>query len=286
MLVNAKQILETAKCGGYALPAPDYIDLDSARTFVRVAEELGQPLILSYPQVLDKMLPLKEAAAVGRVLGECAAVPVALHLDHGTDRAFIEQAIDLGFTSVMIDASGDSFEENVRKTREIVALAHAKDVTVEAEIGHVGQGDNFAGFEETDTVYTTVAEAKAFAEQTGVDMLAVSIGTVHGIYKNLEKPSLHFERLHELADAVPIPLVLHGGSGTGDESLRRCALEGITKINIFTDLLTGAMDRICADRPENYLAIKQSADRGMADALRHYYRVFSKMGDRNEQEGD
>lgn len=276
MLTNSKEMLEHARENKIALPAPDYIDLDSARTFVQVAEELRQPLLLSYPQVLDASFSLEEAAAVGRVLGERAAVPVALHLDHGMDIPFIERAICLGFTSVMIDASSESFEENVRRTREVVKLAHSAGVTVEAEIGHVGQGENYIALQDSESVYTTVAEAVAFAEQTEVDSLAVSIGTVHGIYKNLEKPSLNFERLHELAKNVKVPLVLHGGSGTGDENLSRCAAEGISKINIFTDFLTGAMERIQADAPPDYMSLKHAANQGMADVLRHYYQIFSK----------
>lgn len=276
MLVNTKEMLEQVKAEGYALPAPDFVDLDSARVFVQVAEAVQQPMILSYAQVLEKILPLHEAAAIGKVLGEAASVPVALHLDHGLDPDFIGRAIALGFTSVMIDASAESFEENVRRTREIVQMAHAKGVTVEAEIGHVGQGENFASLESSETIYTTTEEAAAFVEQTGVDSLAVSIGTVHGIYKGLQTPCLNFDRLHELAQRVPVPLVLHGGSGTGDENLRRCATEGISKINIFTDFLTGAMDQINKDGAKDYLAVKRSANQGMAEVLRHYYAVFAK----------
>lgn len=276
MLVNTREMLEDARENGYALPAPDYVDLDSARVFMKIAEELGKPLLLSYPQVLDKSLPLEEAAAIGLQIAKEAAVPVALHLDHGLDFDFVRRAIDCGFTSVMIDASAETFEENVRRTREVTELAHRFDVTVEAEIGHVGQGSNYIDLEDSDTVYTTTAEAAAFAEETHVDSLAVSIGTVHGIYKNLQKPVLNFQRLHELAEAVKIPLVMHGGSGTGDENLHRCATEGIAKINIFTDLLTGAMNQIKKDNPPDYLTLKKSADQGMAEVLRHYYRVFEK----------
>lgn len=278
MLVNTKKMLQEAKAQGYALPAPDFVDLDSARVFVQVAEAVGQPLILSYAQVLENVLPLAEAAAVGRLLGETAKVPVALHLDHGMDSDFIGRAIELGFTSVMIDASAQPFDENVRRTCEIVQMAHAKGVTVEAEIGHVGQGENFAALESSDTVYTTTEEAAAFVELTGVDSLAVSIGTIHGIYKNLQAPRLNFERLHALASQVSVPLVLHGGSGTGDDNLRRCATEGISKINIFTDFLTGAMEQIQQDAPKDYLAVKRAANQGMADVLTHYYKVFAKEG--------
>lgn len=274
MLVNGKQVLDAAKAGRYGVPAPDYLDLDSARVFVRTAEEMGKPVILSYPQLLDTAFPLEEAAAVGKLLAERVKTPVVLHLDHGEDFEFLRRSIDLGFTSVMMDASMDTFEENVRKTKEVVAYAHSKGATVEAEIGHVGHGENLTEIQENESVYTTVEEAKRFAELTGVDSLAVSIGTVHGVYKDLATPRLNFQRLAEIAAAVPAPLVLHGGSGTGDDNLARCCREGICKVNIFTDFLTGAMDRIHANSPKSWPAMKECADAAMAEVLRHYYSVF------------
>lgn len=277
MLVNSKEILENAKKGHYGLPAPDYLDLDSARVFVGVAEKLQKPLILSYPQVIHTSLPLDEAAAVGRVLAEKASVPVVLHLDHGEDFDFIKRAIDLGFTSVMVDASMDDFDENVRKTCQVVEYARKHNVTVEAEIGHVGHGDNLAAIESNDSIYTTVEDAKRFAALTGIDSLAISIGTVHGFYKNMGTPQLNFERLSELDAAIPLPLVLHGGSGSGDDNLRRCVTGGIAKVNIFTDLLTGAMARINKDQPANYPALKATADAGMFEVLEHYYRLFTEV---------
>uniref|UniRef100_UPI00359C6D29 class II fructose-bisphosphate aldolase n=1 Tax=Faecalicatena contorta TaxID=39482 RepID=UPI00359C6D29 len=275
MLVNTKEMLENARQGGYALPAPDFIDLDSARVFVQTAERLNKPLILSYAQALKHMLSLEEAAVIGCLLGKQASIPVALHLDHGLDIEFIGRAVELGFTSVMIDASDKSFAENVRCTREVVELAHARNVTVEAEIGHVGQGDNYASFESSESVYTMPEEAVEFVAQTGVDSLAVSIGTVHGIYKNLESPVLSFECLHKLAKNIHVPLVLHGGSGTGDDNLRRCAAEGISKINVLTDFLTGAMEQIKKDSAADYLAVKRAANFGMAEVFEHYYSVFA-----------
>lgn len=274
MLVNGKQVLADAKAGKYGVPAPDYLDLDSARVFVRTAEELGKPVILSYPQLEDATFPLEEAAAVGKLMAERVKVPVVLHLDHGEDVEFLKRSIDLGFTSVMIDASTDPFEENVRKTKEVIAYAHPRGVTVEAEIGHVGHGENLTAIEENESIYTTVEEAKRFVELTGVDSLAVSIGTVHGVYKNLATPQLNFQRLAEIAAAVSVPLVLHGGSGSGDDNLARCCREGISKVNIFTDFLTGAMKRIQAESPKSWPAMKGTADAAMAEVLRHYYKVF------------
>lgn len=275
MLVTTKEILPAARQGRYGIPAPDFIDVDSARVFVRVAEEQNKPLILSYAQALEGILPLEEAAAIGKVLAENTKVPVALHLDHGEDFDFIRRSIELGFSSVMLDASMESYEENVYKTTEVVQYAHARGVTVEAEIGHVGHGESVADIEETETIYTEVDEAVRFVKETGVDSLAVSIGTVHGIYKNLKAPQLNFDRLCELAAAVPVPLVLHGASGSGEANLRRCVADGISKINIFTDFLTAAMDEIHTAGPQTYLALKQSANAGMKRVLESYYDMFA-----------
>lgn len=275
MLVNSKEILLQAKAGGYGVPAPDFIDLDSARTYVRVAERVGKPIILSFAQVLKDVISLEEAALIGRFLAESAEVPIVLHLDHGIDEAYIKRAIELGFTSVMIDASMESFEENVRRTRIITDFAHDRGVTVEAEIGHVGQGGSYSNYSDSDSIYTTVEEAEAFVQQTNVDSLAVSIGTAHGVYKGNGTPELNFERLRELARVIPVPLVLHGGSGSGDDNLHRCTVEGIAKINIFTDFLTGAMNEIAKEKPADYLALKRTVDKGMADVLEHYFSIFS-----------
>lgn len=277
MLTNSKDILLAAKKDGYALPAPDYLDIDSARVFVKVAQMLNQPLILSYPQLLDdKVITLEEAALIGKHEAETVEVPVVLHLDHGMDLDFISRAIDLGFTSVMIDASMDSFDENVRKTKEVVAMARPLNITVEAEIGHVGQGENYSDYSNSDSVYTTVEEAVEFVNRTGVDSLAVSIGTAHGVYKGSGKPVLNFERLHELAANVPVPLVLHGGSGSGDDNLHRCATEGISKINIYTDFLMGALNAVKTSNPKDYYELKIAEDKGMAEVLEHYFRLFAK----------
>lgn len=276
MLVNSKEILETAKAQGYGVPAPDFFDLDSARCYAAVAEELGRPIILSFAQVHREMglLSLEEAAWIGKHTAQSVGVPIVLHLDHGMDEAFLRQAIDLGFTSVMLDASMESFEENVRRTRAVVDYAHARNVTVEAEIGHVGTGANYESYDSSDSVYTTVEEATAFVEQTGVDSLAVSIGTAHGAYKNARQPVLNFQRLHQLAAAVPVPLVLHGSSGSGEENLRRCAREGIAKVNVLTDFFTGAMEEIHRQEPGTYLELKAAANAGMKNALRRCFAMF------------
>ncbi|MGN1053727.1 MAG: ketose-bisphosphate aldolase [Erysipelotrichaceae bacterium] len=273
MLVNSKEVLLEAKKGGYAVPAPDFIDLDSARAYCKTAEKLKKPVILSFAQAHSEVISLHEAALIGKFMAEEVSVPVVLHLDHGTDIAFIKEAIDLGFTSVMIDASMMDFNTNVKMTKEVVEYAHARNVTVEAEIGHVGSGENYENHDNSDSIYTTKEEAKRFVELTDVDSLAVSIGTAHGIYKG-GKPALSFDTLHEIRDEVSVPLVLHGGSGTGDDNLKRCAKEGISKINVFTDFLVSAMNQIDIDKPKDYLALKVSSNKGMMNTLEHYYGVF------------
>ena len=277
MLINSVDLLADAKAKGYAVVAANYFDMLSARTLTAAAEEINSPLILAFAQVHHDtgVLSLEEAALIGKFYAERSSAPVVLHLDHGTDEAFIERAMALGFSSVMLDASMDPYEENVRRTKAVVTMAHALGLSVEAEIGHVGTGENYNSTADSDSVYTTVSDARSFAGQTGVDSLAVSIGTAHGVYKNNARPEIQFDLLHEIAAAVSIPLVLHGGSGTGDENLSRCAHEGISKINVFTDFMRGAMKQVKAESPAEYFALRSAAAAGMRQTLLHYIRLFS-----------
>ena len=272
MLVSSKQILLNAREGNYAVVAPDFFDNNSARDYVAVAEEMGKPIILSFAQAHMEMLSVEEAATIGKFYGERAKTEVVLHLDHGQDFETIKKAIDNGFTSVMIDASFKPFEENVALTKQVVEYAHAHGVTVEAEIGHVGTGETY-GSENNDSVYTEVDMAVKFVELTNVDSLAVSIGTAHGKYKGT--PVINFERLHQLREAVKVPLVLHGGSGSGEDNLCRCSTEGISKINIFTDFISAASDAVAANENiKNWFDLLHTADEGIKKTLRYYYNLF------------
>ncbi|GGC80241.1 class II fructose-bisphosphate aldolase [Enterococcus wangshanyuanii] len=272
MLVTSKELFKQAQENHYAIPAANFFDLDSARAYTSVANQMNKPLILAFAQAHLEMMSLEEAALIGKYLAEKVAVPVVLHLDHGQDEKIIKQAIELGFSSVMIDASQDSFEENVRRTKAIVEYAHAREVVVEAEIGFVGSGVNYENHDQSDSIYTEVADAVAFVNQTQVDSLAVSIGTAHGFYKGT--PKISFERLAELKAAIPTPLVLHGGSSSGDANLKRCATEGIAKINIFTDFITAAMKEIEGVKPTDYFELKKLANQAIEQTLIHYYEVF------------
>lgn len=272
MLVTSKELFNLAEEGKFAIPATNFIDLDSARTYVDTAEELKLPLILAFAQQHEEFISLEEAALIGKYLAEKSSMPVVLHLDHGQDFDFIKRAISLGFSSVMIDASKDTLEENIRKTKEVVEYAHQHGVVVEAEIGHVGSNQSYEDKNETDSIYTEVADAKYFAEQTGVDSLAVSIGTAHGLYKGT--PKLNFERLFDIYQAVDIPLVLHGGSSSGDANLTKCVDNGIRKINIFTDFLNAAYLEIKKDKASDYVEMKAEANTAMKATLQRYFEVF------------
>lgn len=276
MLVDGRSVLTAAKAGRYGIVAPDFLTLNAARVFVQTADALKTPILLSFAQGHAGLISLEEAALVGKYWAEKAAVPIVLHLDHGQDFDFLQRAIALGFTSVMLDASMKDMDENIRLTKAVVAYAHTKGVSVEAEIGHVGGASEGIEGATSESVYTTVAEAVTFAEATGVDSLAVSIGTAHGVYAHNRAPELSFERLRELSAAVPVPLVLHGGSGTGDENLRRAVREGITKLNVYTDFLVGAMEEIKAVRTDSLIDLQKASDEGMRRVLTHYINLISK----------
>lgn len=272
MLVTTKEMFEIAQKEKFAIPAPDFYDSQSAQAYIQVAEELNMPLILSFAEVHLDFLTLKEAAAIGKVVAEEASIPVALHLDHGMTLDVIKEAIDLGFSSVMIDASSETFEVNVERTKEIIEYAHPRGVVVEAEIGHVGSGENYENHEETDSLYTTPSEAAEFVKLTGVDSLAVSIGTAHGVYKG--EPEIKYEVLEEISKTITTPLVLHGGSSSGDANLKKCAKNGISKINIFTDIVNAAYQEVENNPTKNIFEIREVAMNGMKKCLKHYYEVF------------
>ncbi len=272
MLVNSKVLFEKAQKGHYAVPSANVLDMESIKNHIQLAEKLGLPLIVGIAEShLGSNINLEDAALVGRKYAAEASVPVVLHLDHGESFETCKKAIDLGFTSVMIDASMKSFEENVETTRKVVEYAHARGVTVEAEIGHVA-----SNFDEndTETLYTTAAEASEFAAQSGCDSLAISIGTAHGVYKAKAIPEISFESLASIRQATNVPLVLHGGSGSGDDNLSRCAKEGICKVNIYTDLYLAAMKSLDEEDTSNYFKVRDALQKGMNECLEHYYKVF------------
>lgn len=230
MLVTLNDVLKDAKAKKYGVGLFNTVNLEMAKGVLAAAEELHAPVVIGSAEVLLNCSTLKELAGMLRPMAERATVPVVLHLDHGLTEDCVNEALDLGFTSIMYDCSTKPYEENIRALKAMTDKAHKMGVSVEGELGHVGANANAADH----SVYTEPEEAKEFSEATGVDALAVAIGTAHGIYK--EKPKLDIERLKSIASIVDVPLVLHGGSGLTDEDFRNVIDGGIAKVNIFTDI--------------------------------------------------
>ncbi|MCC8060318.1 MAG: class II fructose-bisphosphate aldolase [Clostridiales bacterium] len=242
MLVTMKEILKDAKERKYAVGAFNVPNLESVQAVIAAAEELQVPVILQHAEVHENMISLAEIGPIMLDYAKKASVPVCVHLDHGASFDLCIQAIRLGFTSVMYDGSAKSYEENESETKEIVKIAHAVGVSVEAELGHIftsavggGEGRGAVGAEDFDSLedcYTSPSDAKRFVEATDVDALAISFGTTHGVY--LTEPKLDLNRITEIKEAIDIPFVMHGGSGVSDEDFKTAIRNGITKINYYT----------------------------------------------------
>ncbi len=263
MIVTGAELLIQAKKGGYAVPAFNVDNLESVLGVLNAVEKTCKPTII---QTIPKTLKyggIPAYSSLVRALYKGGA-DIAIHLDHGGDVKICEDCINAGYSSVMIDGSMLSFEENIALTKSVVALAHAKGISVEAELGTIG------GKEETEgqIKYTEVEEAKEFVERTRVDSLAIGVGTAHGVYKG--EPHIAIDRIKEIADVVDVPLVLHGASGLSDEVIRACIDAGISKINFathlrqaFTDgLKKGLASKEATYDPKTYLpyAIKAVED--------------------------
>ena len=234
MILSTKQILLDAQAGHYAVPAFNIHNLETLQVVADTAKEMHSPLIIAVtPSTIDYARD-EYVVAMAQIASQNTTTPLAIHLDHFEDVARIKKAIDVGFRSAMIDASKLPFEENIAKTKEVVSYAHHHDATVEAELGKlVGVEDDLV-VDEVDSAYTNPDDAVKFVEATGVDSLAVAIGTAHGLYKG--RPKLDFDRLSEIRQKVSIPLVLHGASDVPDELVQKAISLGICKVNVATDL--------------------------------------------------
>jgi fructose-bisphosphate aldolase class II len=273
MLVTMKEILNRASVENYAVAAPNIQSELNARAYIEAAEELNAPIIIdighhAHPDIFF----------LGRIVRQLAiqsCVPVAINLDHGPEKWKIMAGIQAGFTSVMVDRSALSFEENVTQVKEIVDIAHGLNITVEAELGHVGSAQNYS--EDRDAALTSVEEAVKYIELTNVDCLAVAIGTAHGAYPKGFKPYLDFDRLAEIKKATNnFPLVLHGSSGTAIEDLCKACAMGINKVNIAYDLCKAATDAVMAADLEGQKAyhIWNTVREGAKNKLKEMINVY------------
>lgn len=272
MLVNLCDVLKKAKEGKYGVGLFNTTDTDMLEAVIAAAEELNAPVIVGTAEILLPHGELKLIAPSIIAAAKRARVPVVVHYDHGLTFDRCMEALKLGFSSIMFDGSLADGEGNTAATREIVKIAHSFGASVEGEIGHVGNAD--AGDESDTDMYTTPEEAEAFVKATGVDALAVAIGTAHGVYKT--KPKLNIERLKEISERIDTPLVLHGGSGLSDDDFKNTVKGGICKVNIFTDLcLAGSKameDGLKAGL--GYLEIRKLKVKYIKEAVKAKIRLF------------
>lgn len=243
MLVNLKEVMECGIKGGYAVGAFNITNLETLIAVTDAARETGKGVILQYAEVHQPYITLDAIGPIMVEFAKKASVPICVHLDHGSCIESCMQAMRLGFTSVMIDASSSDYEKNVATTREVVRWAHSVKVTVEAELGHIFSSDGKtsqseeSGMRKSDFInledaYTDPEVAKEFVKTTGVDALAIAFGTTHGIYT--KKPVLDLDRIRAIRECVDIPLVMHGGSGLSKEEFQTAIRNGIRKINYYT----------------------------------------------------
>ena len=234
MLASLKEVMEMADKGGYAVGAFNTPNLENLLAVIHNAEEMNVPVIISHAQLHEEIAPLADIGPVMVYAAKKAKVKVCVHLDHGEDLEYLEKALELGFTSVMYDGSLLSYEENVANTQKAVALAKKFGADVEAEIGVMGGRE--AGASDTakkaEDMYTDPDVAEKFVKETGIDALAASFGTAHGIYK--AKPKLDFDRIEKIRAKIGIPLVMHGGSGVSPEDYRMAISKGVRKINYYS----------------------------------------------------
>ena len=234
-LIGLTSLLENAQKGHYAVGSFSCINAETVQTIAETASGLRSPVIMmAAPIEMELIGPRLLVKIAEEVASQFFDVPVCLHVDHADDPEVLRECIEAGFPSIMIDASKHNYEENVRLTKLVVEMAHLKGITVEGELGAVGRVDDATFEGGGKTSLTDVDQAADFVKRTGIDALAVAIGNAHGIYR--QQPELDLELLQAIRDAVDVPIVLHGGSGTPDEQLRRAIEIGITKVNVGSEL--------------------------------------------------
>jgi len=284
-LINLKDLLAHAKQNKYAVGAFNVTNFDFIDSILDAAVSENSQIILQVAEVHFRYLDIEEAAPAIMGAARKVNIPVCINLDHGKSLKTVVRAIRAGFTSVMFDGSEYPFEENMEQTREIVKIAHSVGVSVEGEMGNVGGeavGVNAAIASSPDEkFFTDIGEAERFAEETGLDALAVAIGNVHGVYKG--DPMLDFDRLQKIGNAVGIPLVLHGGSGISDNGFKKAVSLGICKINFYTGLSQAAVEKVHAfikEHPKSisYPDIVKVAMKEAEKVVKSRLRVFGSAG--------
>lgn len=278
-LVSSKEILTAARRGGYAVGSFNVFNMESAKAIIAGAEAEHAPVMLQVWGGLDSFIGLDVLGAIALCEAKKASVPVSVHLDHGESLSIVGKAIHWGFNSVMIDGSAKSLEENIALTSAVVEFAHGANIPVEGEIGHVG-GEESEEYSD-ENIYTDPDEALYFYEKTGLDFLAVSIGTSHGRYSH--RPVLNIELLKRIASKVEGPLVLHGSSYTPDDMLAEAVKNGISKINVATEMaeqvIKGTMELAKGNIVPKYVnELTDGPYMKMTELARHKIKLFGGTG--------
>lgn len=281
MLVTGKELLDHADKNGYAVGAFNVNNMEIVQAIIEAAEETQSPVILQASQGGLKYAGVEYIAALGKLAAKNASVPVAVHLDHGTDFTQIMQCIRHGFTSVMIDGSQYDLEENIAITKKVVEVSRAVGVSVEAELGKIGGTEDDIVVDQKDALHTNPDEAVRFVKETDIDFLAIAIGTAHGKYQG--EPEIDFDRLKEIRSKVDVPLVLHGSSGVAYEDLKKAIEMGISKVNIDTDVriaFTKGVSDVVKSNPDEFdpRKIIGPARDVMKEAIKEKMEVFGSVG--------
>ncbi|EMF0089661.1 ketose-bisphosphate aldolase [Enterococcus hirae] len=280
MLYTMKELLKVAKDNQFAVPAFNICSYDMLKAIMEEVERLNAPVILEIHP--DEIAYLNdEFVAAVRAYAHKSKVPVVIHLDHGGKVSDVLRAIRNGYTSVMIDASLQSFDDNIKITKEVVALAHEVDVSVEAEIGTIGNNGSAEGG-AANIIYTDPEQAKQFVEETNIDTLAIAIGTAHGLYPKDKTPKLNIELLKELNESIDLPFVLHGGSGNPDKEVSEAVKYGVAKVNLSSDLKSvffDALREILNENPEMYEPnmIYPYANQKVQEVVKHKMTILNTI---------
>lgn len=280
-LVTVAELLKNAEAGGYAVGAFNCNNMEIVQAIVAAAEAENAPVIIQASQGAIKYAGLDFIVGLTKTAAEKSPVPIALHLDHGTSFEQCMQCIRSGFTSVMIDGSKHQLADNIALTNRVIAVARAVGVSVEAELGKIGGTEDDITVSERDAFFTDPAEVKEFVHKTGIDALAVAIGTAHGRYKGV--PQLDYERLKKIRELVQIPIVLHGSSGVPDEAVKKAITLGVRKVNIDTNIreaFVEAARKVMQEKPSeidprNLLGPARAA---ATEIIREKIRVFGSSG--------
>ena len=243
MILSTREMLLKAQREGYAVPAFNIHNMETLQVVAETAMEMKSPVIIAgTPSTIEDYAGPDYIKAMAEVAANKYDIPIAIHLDHFEDVEAIKRDIDIGFKSCMIDASKYEFEKNIEIVKDVVEYAHKFDAVVEAELGKLGGREDDIEVDAKDAMYTNPDDALEFVNRTGVDSLAIAIGTAHGLYKG--EPKLDFERLKEIREKVNVPLVLHGASDVPDELVEKAISLGICKVNIATDLKVPFSDAV------------------------------------------